>query len=155
VITELQVNSGINTENFTLQIDMNNRETHFRVWDTDSKKFWNGPFNNYLNEIFEKKRFIFQQYTGLKDKNGVRIYDGDILKETHYEDWTDENGFEYLGVVRHKVYSNNDAGNQFSGFVTFPNLNENKEYSGNPIKTNCEIVGNIFENPDLIKQTLE
>ena len=138
---------------------MNNRELKFRVWITD----WGNstPYLEYIKEgclrvyfgNWERggyKNAIFQQFTGLKDKNGREIYEGDILKEHHYEDWGDEEGFEYVGVVRHRSYSN-DAGNQFSGFVTYPNLRENKGYAGNPIKVDCEVIGNIFENPDLLK----
>jgi uncharacterized phage protein (TIGR01671 family) len=135
------------------------REIKFRVWITD----W-GNSTSHLEYIKEGclhvyfgnwerggyKNAIFQQFTGLKDKNGREIYEGDILKEHHYEDWGDEEGFEYVGVVRHRSYSN-DAGNQFSGFVTYPNLRENKGYAGNPIKVDCEVIGNIFENTDLLK----
>lgn len=123
------------------------REIKFRVWDKIISRF--AKFNQ-LCHSFTDETLIFQQYTGLKDKNGREIYEGDILKEHHYEDWGDKEGFEYIGVVRHRAYSN-DARNQFSGFVTYPNLDENKGYAGNPIKVDCEVIGNIFENPDLLK----
>lgn len=138
---------------------MNNRELKFRVWITD----WGNSVSRleYIKEGFNHVYFgnwerggyrnaIFQQYTDIKDKDGREIYEGDILKEHHFEDWGDKEGFEYIGVVRHRSYSN-DAGNQFSGFVTYPNLRENNSYTGNPIKVDCEVIGNIFENPELLK----
>ncbi len=140
---------------------MNNRELKFRVWDKIDKKFvtlniggFRGDysFDDYFDDTFNDpiSRYSIQQFTGLKDKNGREIYEGDILKEHYFDDWGDKEGFEYIGVVRHRSYST-DAGNQFSGFVTYPNLNENSGYTGNPIKVDCEIVGNIFENTDLLK----
>jgi len=136
------------------------REIKFRYYDSTIKQFIYSDEFSYpgicerLEMFFGKARNysedVIQQFTGLKDKNGQDIYEGDILKEHHYEDWGDEEGFEYVGVVRHRSYSN-DAGNQFSGFVTYPNLRENKGYAGTPIKVDCEVIGNIFENTDLLK----
>ena len=56
---------------------MNNREIKFRVWDKLLNKFipWNCfiPFDN-------DREYIIQQYTGLKDKDGQEIYEGDIIQ---------------------------------------------------------------------------
>lgn len=58
----------------------NKREIRFRVWDAISKKIH--PYsivkNNALVE-FELDHYSLMQYTGLKDKNGVEIYEGDVV----------------------------------------------------------------------------
>lgn len=67
-------NGGISEKIF-----MNRREIKFRVWDLQLKKFV--PFNSYWCN-FNSPSHIFQQYTGLKDRDGKEIFDGDILTNT-------------------------------------------------------------------------
>jgi len=90
------------------------------------------------------------EFTGLFDKNKNEIYEGDIIKQRHFEDWSDVTGYDYFGFVKHRIY--NDAnGNQFSGYAIFTLENENSGFAGCSIKIDCEVVGNIFDNINLLK----
>jgi uncharacterized phage protein (TIGR01671 family) len=71
-----------------------------------------------------------QQYTGLKDKNGKEIYEGDICRLTD-EHWSEQ---ILIGEVK---YSNG----------TFYITNSPEEYNWDP-DTELEVIGNIYENPE-------
>ena len=71
---------------------------------------------------------IIRQYTGLKDKNGKEIYEGDIVE---YEDEINDILEDYRGIVEFE-----------DGIFTFD--------GGNPISCydEYEVIGNIYENPE-------
>jgi len=71
------------------------------------------------------------QYTGHKDKNGVEIYDGYIVRDKY-------------GVKIPMVVTWDDA-----GFRTLGKHN-GEQYVGY-VKDSCEVIGNIYENPELLK----
>ena len=77
-----------------------------------------------------------EQYTGLKDKNGKEIYEGDIAA------WKNASGFnDGMAVVE---WNNNGAWyivNDDAG--VFDYLDD--------VAINCEVIGNIHENPELLK----
>lgn len=122
------------------------REIKFRAWDTMRKCFINnsefgGMINptdggNKTTQLRYVDKVKLMQFTGLLDKSGKEIYEGDIVR---YEDVEGDGNIESsIG----KVYWNtNDA----MWKVDESDLNE-------PLyETEWEIIGNIYENPELIK----
>lgn len=78
------------------------------------------------------------QYTGLTDKNGKKIWEGDIL-EGHLDDKFPED------VTREKVIWHE------SGWKTEEPGCDNKEYLDEFDTENFEVVGNVFDNPELLE----
>ena len=87
-----------------------------------------------LSQIVPRDRMIPLLFTGLFDKNKKEIYEGDILKTNNhldYIEWKDEfSGFKY-----HSDKSR----------MTMVDWFENGQYAG------VEVIGNIYENPELLK----
>ncbi len=119
------------------------REIKFRAWDIN-KKAWKGLWifrgghteqydvsNNKIDILDLTNKWqgcVLMQFTGLHDKNGKEIYEGDIVdfgNKIQYEvEWSPENAMFHL-------------------------KGPNDIYS--LIFNECEVIGNIYENPELIK----
>ncbi|WP_052124671.1 YopX family protein [Lysinibacillus odysseyi] len=133
------------------------REIKFRAWDFEDKKMWqvisvsegHWDENKHVlmcdfgenplmkgTDIRQSFTYELMQYTGLKDKKGIKIYEGDIIHlkhETGYQEW-DENKevVEFsMGAFSCSIYSTPDGG------------------------CDCEVIGNIYENPELLEGVAE
>lgn len=132
------------------------RELKFRVWSEDQKTYdYKFPYNsigdfyvstrgivfsdfgNTVTPEVSQDAFIVEQYTGLKDKNGKEIYEGDIVK----------------------IYKGRKLDGVF--LVQFDELNgeymwcknediDSAEYGGFPYWAKYLVIGNIHENPELL-----
>ena len=153
----------------------------FRVWDKEAKKMFT-PLRhfNYCNvngtivyiesfcqyDGFYQKRIIkefndaiLMQCTGLKDKNGKLIYEGDVVRfEEIYECACFTNIKEVLFKIVWNDYSFKAKqikiiqGNRSYEFpLTLSKLLEIEPYTEHQTTINLEIIGNIYENPELLE----
>ena len=128
------------------------REIKFRVWSVLATRMinWENIFHLPAWEIFpgtpEQRPFNVMQYTGLKDKNGVEIYEGDIL-ELRVNPFNKKRD---LFQVVFKDGGFRDEWNNYIGQYLPPDI---RNRQGGRVRLNeaCEIIGNIYENPELLK----
>lgn len=129
------------------------RDIKFRVWDSERKKilpiqrhsFKTGksmPYGWNMEYVFDD----LMQYTGLKDKNGKEIYEGDIVK--------------YKVKGSDKTYTTVMKFNEDHGAFLFGIYKGVKMPCGKKTRMNkytrksvgsVEVIGNIYENPELLE----
>jgi hypothetical protein len=115
------------------------KEIKFRAWDIDEKRMYQNSINYAFWRVVAdwKHTPVVMQYTGLHDHNGVEIYEGDIARRTDLP----------LDRSVGKVVYVNDTGIYAASFVL-----ELPDGSYVSLHTkHCEVIGNIYENPELLK----
>lgn len=127
-----------------------NREIKFRIWDNADKKYLSlrdyqglgaievendgtltlSPRYRFLTSMMiMPERFIPQQYTGLKDKNGVEVYEGDKVMFDY--EWTKP---DEIGVI---TWNKDTASFQIKGHIPSSSMKH---------LDRMKVIGNIYEN---------
>ena len=125
------------------------REIKFRAWNTETNKMVinlkeMGVFalqSTYSIDEFlvipTNEKYPLMQYTGLKDKSNKEIYDGDLLKVEL--DW----GYGLAKIIVEIYFKD--------GCFRAKALNSHEDTLLIELPP-CEVVGNVYENPELLKE---
>ena len=137
----------------------------FRVWDVEQKRYDTRDFllddegNIFTEESFayqdylerlEKESYIVEFCTGMKDKNGIKIYEGDIIAQRIKND-------EYLNIKEVRFGCFEDPVDYFNydgvGFYAVGNDGEENGTLSYMAKfADYEVIGNIYEHKELLEE---
>lgn len=144
------------------------RKIKFRVWDKASRRYLpphqtlidgksslfrlSAGDNCIVGTVFRtgclrrgrEPELILEQYTGLKDKNGIEIYEGDVVRVKH-RDW--------IEPTIHMVKWGGDE--EYPAFDLSPEIDETMNNFALAVQSDLfsiKIIGNIHKNPELLEE---
>lgn len=122
----------------------------FDVYGFDKDNVYEESLNDYLETVHHRSKCDLSQFTGLQDRAGKDVYEGDILENYHKEKYEIIYGVNKTQIVRQ---NNSQTRKKFlsSGFY--------EKQIGQDINAYVElcdckwgvIIGNIYENPELLE----
>ena len=125
-----------------------NRVIKFRVWNDFQKRYrtlnesaLNSGVRPYDNELCTGTEITLEQFTGLTDKNGVDIYEGDKIRYVHEQDYhydEDLNGYSDEWIESTVSWQNDYPAFDIDGHTEEYNLLSSSEII-------IEIIGNVHE----------
>lgn len=136
------------------------REIKLRAWLKEDKKLCHVTQLHFIDkeicvewkafeEVGVAQEYELMQYTGLKDKNGKEIYEGDIVETQDQNNIIKfQHGcFMLIGLHEDEYERNYSRLYHYLEDATIPNIRESR-FDG--VSTVLQVIGNIYENPELL-----
>ena len=112
-------------------------ELDYRAWDPEQKKMWSPKQIELLTiQYLNNSPLVLQQYTGLKDANGKKIYEGDIVEYTNGQ-------IRVNGVWRPKASTFVVTIEKSGRYCNVSNFSK--------VSDSLRVIGSLQENPELLE----
>lgn len=133
------------------------REIKFRAWYENKKEMLTPYFfvndENFITQYGSSKPSNVMQYTGLKDKKGTEIYEGDIVRFHPYHNLSHKQD-KVVGHVFWGETGDSDGWSHCKHYEWCVGHDSLADVADSDFKEAmyCEVIGNIHENPELLEQ---